>query len=218
MLQHNLFVPLLTLNPTACTACQHSLKHLMAASRPSWRRAGTDAPTSRRRLRIRARATATQWPLAPAFHYRTWSLCSSTPQVGRASCIAFRRTCCSTALITYKNSRHVSPVPSCTGSSCSAADGELVLCMVHAQRPPCLCSPHNIADASPPTPHRHLRRGLPDHGGLARRGRRAAQLRGRALHGAVRVWVLNTRKQTRESLRCQRCDVRTYEGDGFMER
>ena len=35
-------------------------------------------------------------------------------------------------------------------------------------------------------PDRHLRRGLPDHRGRARRGRLPDQLRGRALHGALR--------------------------------
>ena len=35
--------------------------------------------------------------------------------------------------------------------------------------------------------HRHLRRGLPHHGRVARRGRLSHQLRGRALHGALRA-------------------------------
>ena len=36
-------------------------------------------------------------------------------------------------------------------------------------------------------PHRHLRRRLPDHRGRARRGRLSDQLRGRAVHGALRA-------------------------------
>ena len=36
-------------------------------------------------------------------------------------------------------------------------------------------------------PDRHLRRGLPDHRGRARRGRLPDQLRGRAVHGALRA-------------------------------
>jgi hypothetical protein len=36
-------------------------------------------------------------------------------------------------------------------------------------------------------PHRHLRRGLPHHGGRPRRGRLPHQFRGRALHGALRA-------------------------------
>ena len=36
-------------------------------------------------------------------------------------------------------------------------------------------------------PHRHLRRGLPDHRRRARRGRLPDQLRGRAVHGALRA-------------------------------
>ena len=36
-------------------------------------------------------------------------------------------------------------------------------------------------------PDRHLRRGLPDHRGRARRGRLSRQFRGRALHGALRA-------------------------------
>ena len=39
----------------------------------------------------------------------------------------------------------------------------------------------------PVPPDRHLRRGLPDHRGRARRGRLSGQLRRRALHGALRA-------------------------------